>query len=102
MRVPVWVGGDPTEYTVCVATEQYRHYTDDTVPGLIKSLLSMIRAFPEEVRRVPIFSVPPSVDVPYVYVCPDKKLEEIGWQVRDDLYILIMDRTTLEDMYIRG
>lgn len=102
MRVPVWAGGDPTEYTVCLGNEQYRHYSDDTVPGLIKSLLSMIRAFPEEVRRVPTHWLSPPIDVPNMYACPDKRLEEIGWQVRDDLYILIMDRTTLEDMYIRG
>jgi hypothetical protein len=111
MRIPVWTDGDPMEYTVCVAKEHYRHYTDSTVPGQIKSLLSMIRAFPEEVRRVPMYrvmhrsltdSVDSPVDFPVTYACPDKRLEEIGWQIRDDLYILIMDRTLLEEMFING
>jgi hypothetical protein len=107
MRIPVWTDGDPIEYTVCVAKEHYRHYTDSTVPGQIKSLLSMIRAFPEEVRRVPMYRAMPGgfktpVDFPVTYACPDKRLEEIGWQIRDDLYILIMDRTLLEEMFING
>lgn len=107
-RVPVWVEGDPAKYTVCLGKEHYRYYTDDTVPGQIKASLSMVRAFPEEVRRISEHRILTTgygmASPPFstTYACPDSRLEEIGWQVDDGLYVLILEYKLLEDMYTRG
>lgn len=102
-RVPVWVNPAKDLFTVCVGKEQYRHYTDDTVPGQIKASLSMIRAFPEEMRTVKNRDgyVPEKLLI-LAMSCPHPELKDIGWQINDQTYVVIVPISLLEWMYISG
>lgn len=102
-RVPVWVNPHQKGFTVCVGQEQYRHYTDDTVPGQIKSSLSMVRAFPEEKRRSkPIGMYSPEDSTVLAMSCPDPDLQDIGWQISDWAYVVILPNSLLKWMQTNG
>ena len=102
-RVPVWVRPDKDLFTVCVGNEQYRHYTDDTVPRQIKSSLSMIRAFPEEMRTVKNRDgyVPEKLLI-LAMSCPYPELKDIGWQINDQTYVVIVSNALLKWMQTNG
>ena len=91
-RVPMWVDGDM--YRVCLGQNYYRHYTDDTLPTVLKSAFSMINAFPP--NDVPIWEVDPLT----AYINKqDEKLNTIGWRVNRHLYIIILGRDQMEDLH---
>ena len=91
-RTPVWV--EPDYYTVCIAENVHRYYTNKTVPKEVKVGVAMVNAFP--------FDNKPIAYMQDVYVCPDPKQVEIGWRVDDKMYILVLDDECLRDMYIKG
>lgn len=96
-RVPVKEADD--EYTVSIGSLAYRYFTGATVPDQIKASLSMVKAFPEEIRRIPKARLVSDVAP---YICPHPSLEDIGWQVGDDTYVLILGEELLERMHISG
>lgn len=101
-RVPVWVSVGSDEYTVCVGREQYRHYTDETVPDQIKASLSMIRAFPEKMRTGNIRLATPENYMVLAMSCPNGDLREIGWQIDDKSYVVILPNELLKRMQTNG
>lgn len=91
-RVPLWVEGD--QYRLCLGKNKYRYFNDDTLPSEIKSTLGMINAFPP--KDVPIWEV----DSVNAYINnQDPKLDTVGWRVSRYLYMLILARTTMEDLH---
>lgn len=93
-RVPMWI--DNGEYMVAIGHDQYRNYTDETLPDMIKAKLSMIRAFPPHV--LPYYMV--NALVPYINH-HDPRLDDIGWQVTQEMYMLIMTIEQLEEMRLK-
>lgn len=94
-RVPVKEADG--EYTVSIGSLTYRYFTEDTVPDQIKASLSMVKAFPEEIRRIPKTRLVSDVAP---YICPHPSLEDIGWQVGDDTFVLILSEELLRDIPI--
>lgn len=90
-RIPVWVNDDG--FTVCISSKSYRHYDHTTIPDRIKALLSMIHAIPHKPRESH------DINPTSAYVnMQDPRLDEIGWRVSDDLYILILGEGFLFDL----
>lgn len=82
------------EYVVHVTKDQTRRYTDDTLPDRIKSILSMIHAFPPRLRESWSLG---SSDLFINNQTPE--LNEVGWQVSKDLYVLVLDQDFLFGMW---
>lgn len=92
-RTPVWV--EPDSYTVCVGENVHRYYNDKTVPKEVKSVMTMVNAFP--------YSPYPEMYSPMqAFVWPDPKQIEIGWRVNDKMYILVLSNECLQQMYVTG
>jgi hypothetical protein len=94
-RVPVWVDDD--EVTVSLGKDTYRRFHRDKMPSEIKAALSMVHAFPFDQTR-PEWAINPI----NAYTPTDERQADIGWRVTQDLYILILSRDFLEDIYVRG
>lgn len=87
-RVPMWVDD---EYKLCVGKGEYRIFTDETLPDEIKAILSMIRAFPKHELE--------SWEIRDPYMNQhDRRLDEVGWQVTNSLYMLVLQREFLDQM----
>ena len=82
-RVPMWI--DDGEYMLAVGQDEYRNYTDETLPDIVKARMSMIKAFPKNV--LPYYMV--NALVPYANN-HDERLEDIGWQVTEEMYMLVL------------
>jgi hypothetical protein len=90
-RVPMWVDGEM--YRVCLGQNYYRHYTDDTLPTVLKSAFSMINAFPP--NDVAIWEIDPIT----AYINKqDEKLNTIGWRVNKHLYMIILSGEQMGDL----
>lgn len=90
-RVPMWVEDD--EYTVCTEQNKLRMYDHETLPDFIKASVSMIHAFP--------FHPGAYEGMLYreAYVnWQDPKLDDVGWRVSWNMYILILNAQQLESM----
>lgn len=85
---------DDDEYIVHIAKDQTRRYTDETLPDRIKSALSMIHAFPPRLRESWSLG---SSDLFINHQTPE--LNEVGWQVSKDLYIVVLDQDYLYKMW---
>jgi hypothetical protein len=85
---------DDGEYVIHVAQYQVRRYTDDTLPDRVKSMLSMIHAFPQRLREAWMVG---SSDMFINNQTPE--LNDIGWQVTKNLYILVLDQEYLFQMW---
>ena len=102
-RVPVWVNGD--DICVCVGDNSFRYYLREFAPKELKAALSMVNAFPFKPR--PEWAVGPSSAFHNVVLTDDMELEsiknqaDVGWRVTEDMYILILPRNFLEDIYMR-
>ena len=96
-RVPVWVYVTEGRYSVCIGDSTYRHYTESTVPPQIKGLLAMVRAFPKKERTALNYDSPPAPG-PQCYFPLDPRLVDIGWQIGEDSYVLVLDRDLLDSM----
>ena len=89
LRVPMWV--EDGSYEIETGLNRRRIYTEETLPDEIKALLSMISSFPElKLWRWDI------KDTALAYIAPDERLEEIGWRVSENLYMLVLDRGVLD------
>lgn len=100
-RVPVWVYQQEPCYVVCVGDQAYRYFTEDTVPKEIKGLIAMVRAFPISVRMAVNYDGTPANGMNR-YVPPDRRLAEIGWQLNEHTYILILGVDLLGSIYLKG
>lgn len=94
-RVPLWVEGDT--YRLCLGKNTYRYFNDETLPSELKSALAMINAFPP--NDIPIWEVDP---VNAYINKQDPKLHTVGWRVSRYLYIVILSREVMEDLYVRA
>lgn len=103
LRVPVWV--EDGVYTVQATDKLYRMYDDDTLPDFLKASMAMIKAFPFKVEPPSIYgwTDPRAVfnqDYDGAYINrQDPKLDDIGWRVTKNLYIVILTQEQLESMY---
>ena len=90
-RVPVYK--DDESYAVVVHCDKVRYFTEETLPDFLKSSLAMIHAFPPTKKELINVSV---TDAFINYHNP--KLEDVGWMVCKDLYIVIMHVTQLGEI----
>ena len=107
LRVPVWV--EDGVYTVQATDKLYRMYDDDTLPDFIKASMAMIKAFPFKVELASIygwtdprtmFGTDPTYENSNAYINrQDPKLDDIGWRVSENLFIVILTQDQLESMY---
>lgn len=72
--VQVWVEVSPHKYVVSVGDHKIKIFSEETVPQEIKALIAMVHAFPEDVRVN-------NQSGPGVYVPPDPRLSDIGWEL---------------------
>lgn len=84
----------PWEYTAFVGDKFERHYTDDTLPDILKERLAMIIASSKEVKRDYEFS---QYEFYRPKTIPDGFLE-IGWQVSDSFFVIVMSDEELEKL----
>jgi hypothetical protein len=91
-RIPVWLEGDT--YRVTIGERKYRFFSDETLPDYIKSTLGMVNAFSR--NDCPIWQV----NTINAYINnQDPKLNEIGWRVSSNLYMLTLDVEHLQELY---
>ena len=93
-RIPVWLEGDL--YKVTIGEDKYRFFTEETLPDCIKSTLGMVNAFPR--NDSPIWLVN---SISAYINNQDPKLDEIGWRVSSNLYMLTVDIEHLKELYGR-
>ena len=79
----MWV--EDGSYEIETGLNRKRIYTEETLPDEIKALLSMIHSFPDHKLGIGSFSR-------VAYIAPDERLAEIGWQVTNNLYMLVLER----------
>lgn len=91
-RTPIWV--ENYNYAINVGTNKIRYFNEELLPDRIKSCLSMIHAFPS--RLLPEWKVNP-IDCYTNH--QDKRLDDIGWQVSKNLYVLVLDQVFLLSLY---
>jgi hypothetical protein len=91
-RVAMWVRDN--EYAIVVAKNHVRIFDEDTLPDQIKALISMIHAFPPNILEEW------ESDNTTVYINhQDLRLDDIGWQVTKNLYILVLDNQFVKSLY---
>jgi hypothetical protein len=90
-RVPLWI--DEDGYMLSVGQSEYRNFTDKTLPDVVKAKLSMIRAFPK--FEMSYYDM--NHGTPYINM-HDTRLNNIGWQVTNDMYMLVIDVEELNTM----
>lgn len=99
IRTPTWVAVQEDLYIVCVGDKTYRHFDSKTVPNQIKALITMVRAFPLEVRMSSRNSGVASMTY---YVPPDYRLKDIGWQLDADpkreVYMLVLAPNAFDEV----
>lgn len=104
-RVPMWVG--ESDYTVCVEQNKLRIYDAETLPDFIKASMSMIHAFPFKEKYVFQYgwsdprSMYSGMGSAYFHAytnTQDPRLNDIGWRVNQNLYMLILNAQQLESM----
>jgi hypothetical protein len=93
-RTPMMV--EKYNYALCIGKDKIRNFSEETLPDKIKATMTMIHAFPPSFREK--WAINP-IDA-YINV-QDKKLDDIGWQVTKNLYILILDQAFLGEMHGR-
>ena len=88
----MWVTGN--EYAVVIAKNHVRIFDENTLPDQIKALMSMIHAFPSNILEEW------ESDETSVYINhQDHRLNEIGWQVTKNLYILVLENEFINKLH---
>ena len=90
-RVPVYKDDD--NYAIVVHPDKVRYFTEEALPDFLKASLAMIHAFPppkKELYRV-------SGTDAFINA-HDPKLNDIGWMVCKDLYIIVMHYSQLGEI----
>ena len=91
-RVPMWVKDG--EYAVVIAKNHVRIFDEDTLPDHIKALVSMIHAFPPSLMDEWM------CDETTIFINQqDPRLDDIGWQVTKNLYMLVLDNQIIKSLY---
>jgi hypothetical protein len=90
-RVPVYKDDDA--YAVVVQPDRVRYFTEEALPDFMKASLAMIHAFPPPKKELYQVSVTDSF-INY----HNPKLDDVGWMVCKDLYIVIMHVTQLGEI----
>lgn len=95
VRVPMWESDDG--YSICVGDNNYRHFTEETLPNRVKAILAMIKAFPVNDRDELGYSL-----ILNAYENnQDRRLDDVGWRVTKGIYMLVLERQIF-DAIIRG
>lgn len=94
-RVAMWI--EEGNYKVCVAKDYVRTFTESTLPIFIKMKLPFAKANYKDTDSLIMyqFILPPDF-----YICPDehKELENIAWQVADDVFVLVLHQIDLDSL----
>ena len=90
-RVPVYK--DEDSYAVVVHSNKVRYFTAEALPDFMKASLAMIHAFPPPKKELHQVSVTDSF-INY----HNPKLDDVGWMICEDLYIVIMHVTQLGEI----
>lgn len=91
-RVPVERDGD--NYTIYVADNFVRNFTNESLPDEIKTKLAMIVAVSKtDVRDWEFYNS----DM-YVPKCPIEGYEEIGWQASDSYFCICVSTELLNEL----
>lgn len=99
-RTPVWVYEMKEKYAICVGVHTYRYYTEETVPGKIKSLIAMVKAFPLDEPTCLERNDPHhlrGIDMRQ-YVPPTAGQECIGWRLTNYSYILVLEQELFNEV----
>ena len=90
-RVPMWTADD--DYEVSVGRNNYRMFTNETLPDRIATAISMINAYPT--RDYADWEINPI----NVYINhQDPALDEIGWRINRSMYMLVLPTDYLENL----
>lgn len=89
-RVPVY---KDDSYAVVIHCDKVRYFTAEALPDFLKASLTMIHAFPPPKKELYEVSV---TDAFINYHNP--KLDDVGWVVCKDLYIVIMHYSQLGEI----
>jgi hypothetical protein len=90
-RVPVYK--DEDSYAVVVHSNKVRYFTAEALPDFMKASLAMIHAFPPPKKELYQVSVTDSF-INY----HNPKLDDVGWMVCKDLYMIVMHVTQLGEI----
>jgi hypothetical protein len=90
-RVPVYK--DEDSYAVVVHSNKVRYFTAEALPDFMKASLAMIHAFPPPKKELHQVSVTDSF-INY----HNPKLDDVGWMVCKDLYMIVMHVTQLGEI----
>jgi len=95
-RVPVYKDDD--NYAIVVHPNKVRYYVDESLPDFVKASLAMIHAFAPPKKQLH------EVSVTDAYInSHDPKLNDVGWMVCKDLYIIVMHYSQLGEIgYNKG
>ena len=90
-RVPVY--REDEGYTVIVQSDRVRYFTEETLPDFMKASLTMIHAFPPTKKELHQVSFTDAF-----MNQQDRKLDDVGWMVCKDLYIIVMHYSQLGEV----
>ena len=94
IRVPLRKVND--KYIVYVADGFHRLYDSDTLPDKLKSKMAMVLARGNDKA---LFTPESKLQKMTVYInAQSDELDEVGWQVSDTYYCLVLDVPTLESL----
>lgn len=100
-RTPVWVYEQKGNYAICVGVHTYRYFTQETLPGKIKSLIAMVKAFPltDEPTYLDKYD-PHSLRTGDMmrYIPPTTGQECIGWRLNSYSYILVLEQELFDEV----
>jgi hypothetical protein len=88
----MWVKDN--EYAVVIAKNHVRIFDENTLPDHIKALVSMIHAFPPNLMEEWMCD-----EITIFINQQDPRLDEIGWQVTKNLYMLVLDNQIIKSLY---
>jgi hypothetical protein len=92
-RVPMRIEDDG-KYALITGLGQVRYFTDETLPDHIKALLAMIRSIPKDNRN----RLLEGRSIAVYMNCHDRRLDDIGWQVGENMYTLVLHRKFLANL----
>jgi len=90
-RVPMWTAEN--DYEVSIAPNHRKMFTNDTLPDRIATAISMINAYPtRDYAEWELNTI-------NVYINhQDPALDEIGWRINRNMYMLVLPTVFLENM----
>lgn len=99
-RVAMWI--DKGDYSICVAKDYIRTFTDSTLPTYIKMKIPFMKS--SYIEPISITALVHVRGMRYnyldMYICPEnqKHLELIGWQYDRDSFMLVLHGKDLDSL----